>query len=347
MTLDHQPHALAVVGGALSLQDAVIPFSALYNPQPGHGADDQSATTSPAATPFGLPNVAFDLSLSAGRNVRVRSSVIDIGATGAVKVSGTLAEPLLAGTFSSSGGTITYFNRVFRITDGTVTFEPQLGLVPILDARATAHVINPDPNALRNLTGTADITLTVRGPVTNMTIGLDSDPPYDRQQILGLLLSIPAIGGSSLFDTPGQTPIVTNGNGSLSVGQEAFGILNAQFTRNLLAPLETNLGGALGLQTLNFTVDYTGAVGLSARKLLGKNIYAVFATTFGYPYRQTFGFELRPNPNLAAQFTLYQTFGQVDLLQPLQWNSSINRITAAQPITGQSGFTFTLQRLFP
>ena len=25
----------------------------------------------------------------------------------------------------------------------------------------------------------------------------------------------------------------------------------------------------------------------------------------------------------------------------------INRITAAQPITGQSGFTFTLQRLFP
>jgi len=338
------------LGGALTLQDAIIPFSALYNPQAGKAsADDTAGTTAPPpATPFGLPNVAFDLSLAAGRNVRVRSSVIDIGATGAVQVSGTLAQPLLAGSFSSSGGTITYFNRVFRITDGTVTFEPQLGLIPILDARATTHVVNPDPNALRNLTGSADITLTVRGPVTNMTIGLDSDPPYDRQQILGLLLSIPAIGGTSLFNTPGQTPIVTNGNGSLTVGQEAFGVLNAQFTRNLLAPLETNLGGALGLQTLNFTLDYTGAVGVSARKLLGKNIYVVYATTFGYPYRQTFGFEVRPNPSLAAQFTLYQTFGQVDLLQPIQpSNSSINRITAAQPITGQSGFSFTLQRFFP
>ena len=171
-------------------------------------------------------------------------------------------------------------------------FEPPTGPDPILDARATTHVVNR-PNALRNLTGSADITLTVRGPVTNMTIGLDSDPPYDRQQILGLLLSIPAIGGTSLFNTPGQTPIVTSGTGGLSVGQEAFGILNAQFTRNLLAPLETNLGGALGLQNLNFTLDYTGAVGISARKLLGKNIYAVYATTFGYPYRQTFGFEVR------------------------------------------------------
>jgi len=351
VTLDHHPHQLAVLGGALSLQDALIPFSALYNPQASSAsaADDSTPATIVApTTPFGLPNVAFDLSLAAGRNVRVRSSVIDIGATGAVKVSGTLAQPLLAGSFSSSGGTITYFNRVFRITDGTVTFDPQQGLIPILDARATTHVVNPDPNALRNLTGSADITLTVRGPVTNMTIGLDSDPPYDRQQILGLLLSIPAIGGTSLFTTPGQTPIVTNGNGSLTVGQEAFGVLNAQFTRNLLAPLETNLGGALGLQTLNFTLDYTGAVGVSARKLLGKNIYAVYATTFGYPYRQTFGFEVRPNPSLAAQFTLYQTFGQVDLLQPIQpTNSSINRITAAQPITGQSGFSFTLQRFFP
>ncbi len=354
-TLEHQPHELAVVGGSVSLQDALIPFSALYNPQSG-GSASSSASASAAiaiatpvpATPYGLPNVAFDLALVAGRNVRVRSSVIDIGASGSVRVGGTLAEPSLDGAFSSAGGTITYFNRVFRITDGTVTFDPKLGLLPVLDARATTHVINPDPDALRNLTGSANITLTVRGPVTNLTIGLDSDPPYDRQQILGLLLSLPAIGGTSLFDTPGQTPIVTNGNGSLTVGQEAFGVLNAQFTRNLLAPLETNLGGALGLNDLNFTLDYTGAVGLSARKLLGKNIYVVYATTFGYPYRQTFGFELRPNPRLAAQFTLYQTFGQVDLLQPIQPStSSINRITAAQPITGQSGFTFTLQRFFP
>ena len=351
LTLDHQPRSLAVLGGSVSLQDAVIPFSALYNPAAaGASAGDPTTVGAEAvsAPPFGLPNAALDLTVTVGRNVRVRSSVIDVGASGSVQAAGTLAAPTLAGTFTASGGTLTYFNRVFRVAEGTVTFDPALGLVPLLDATATSHVSNPDPNALRNLTGSADITITVHGPVTNLTIGLQSDPPYDRQQILGLLLNVPAIGGTSLFETPGTVPTVTNGNGSISVAQEAFGVLNAQFTRNLLAPLETGLGQQLGLSNINLTLGYTGAVGLSARKVLGKNIYAVYATTFGYPYRQTFGFELRPSPNTAAQLTIYQQYGAVDLLnvsQPLP-AASINRITVAEPNTGTSGFSFTLQRLF-
>ena len=76
-----------MLGGALTLQDAVIPFSALYNPQSAPASADQTpATGARPATPFGLPNVAFDLSLAAGRNVRVRRFLLDIGATGAVKV---------------------------------------------------------------------------------------------------------------------------------------------------------------------------------------------------------------------------------------------------------------------
>ena len=31
--------------------------------------------------------------------------------------------PTLAGTFTASGGTLTYFNRVFRVAEGTVTFD--------------------------------------------------------------------------------------------------------------------------------------------------------------------------------------------------------------------------------
>jgi hypothetical protein len=281
-----------------------------------------------------------------------------LGAQGNVKVGGTLAAPTLAGGFDSTGGTLTYFNTVFRLQQGTVAFQPDAGLIPVLVAQATTHLINPDPNPERNPTGSADITLGVSGPVTSLSIALTSDPSYDRQQILGLLLSAPAIGATNLFSTqpgllgPGQAPqpglppgvTVPNASG-LTVAQEAFGIVNAQFTRNLLAPLETAFGGALGLSSVNLTFDYTGAVGLTARKVLGKEINAVFGQSFGYPYRQTFGIEVRPSPATAFQLTLFQTYGQQDVLFPIVAGSQ-TRAFAAQPAAGQSGFSFSFQRFF-
>ena len=352
VALRHDPGQLPRAQGEVSLQDAVIPFSALYNPSAG-GSQTEFPLQTAGGTLFGLPNTALALSFTAGKDVRVRSSVLDIGGAGTVSLGGTLAAPQLTGGFEATDGTLTYFNRVFRIAEGSVSFLPGEGIVPVLDARATTHVINPDPNIERNLTGSADITLSVRGPVTNLSIALDSDPPYDRQQILGLLLNAPAVGATTLFaNTPPPGTLAplafqgTTATGGITVGQTAFSLLNAQFTRNLLSPFESSLGGALGLSDVNVTLDYTGAVGVSARKLLGKNIYAVYGTTFGYPYRQTFGFELRPTPETAAQFTFYETIGDVYGYITSPVTGAVSRETLSQPITGTSGFSFSLQRFF-
>ena len=265
--------------------------------------------------------MALDLALIADRNVRVRSANVDIGARGSVHAGGTYAAPVLAGGFTSTGGTLSYFNTVFRLLDGTVTFSPDLGVIPTLSAHAITHVINPDPNTVRNAAGSADITLGVTGPVNALSIALSSNPAYERQQILGLLLNAPAFGASNLFGETAQNPtyygststaqlpqsLATSRNaaGELSVAQEAFGIANAEFTRTLLAPFETTFAGALGLSNFNLNVDYTGNVGLSARKVLGKDVNAIYDTSFGYPYRQTFGFEIKPNQFEAAQVTVF------------------------------------------
>ncbi len=257
-------------------------------------------------------------------------------------------------------------NTVFRLLDGTVSFDPNAGLVPTLDAHAITHVIDPDPNAVRNSTGSADITLGLSGPVTNLTIALSSDPSYGRQQILGLLLDAPALGATNLFGETSQSPTFygstsTTGvapgvattrtqNGQLSVAQEAFGIANAQFTRTLLAPIETTFAGALGLSNIDVNVDLTGNVGLSARKPLGKKVNAIYATSFGYPYRQTFGFDYRPSSNVAAQVTVFQTLGAYGLnsLEPVGYVTTLNsRISSAQPSAGSVGFSIGLQRFFP
>jgi len=365
LSVRHVPAGLPALSGRVALSDATIPFSALLLAAGSTSAGGGLNSAAPAPAPRLASDATLALDLSAGRNVRVRSANVDIGARGDLEITGTRSAPQLTGVFTSTGGTLTYFNTVFRLVDGTVTFQPDLGVIPTLDARASTHVINPDPNTVRNSSGTADISLTVTGPVTNLSIALTSDPAYERQQILGLLLNAPALGAKNLFgDTPGMPTLYgsnattqlapgvaasRNASGELSVAQEAFGVANAQFTRTLLAPFETTVASAVGLTNLNVNVDYTGNVGLTARKILGKNVDAIYGTTFGYPYRQTFGFDVKASDATAGQVTVFQTLGAAGLnsLTPNTYLYTTNpRLQASQPTAGTAGFSLSLQRLF-
>lgn len=320
IAIAHTPRKLPVVSGSLTGDDTVIPFSALYRP---------SAAAS--VNPPGF-DVALNIDTIAAHNVRVRSSNMDIGASGNVNVGGTLSNPQLSGVFTSHGGTLTYFNRIFRVTDGTVTFERSSGIIPLLDASATTHVFDP-----MSPTGTTDITLTLLGPVTNLNIGLESDPSYEREQILGLLLNEPQLGALLSGGTNGRA------GGNQVVGEEAFGVVDAQFTRALLMPLETAFGQALGLSNVNVNFNYGGNVNVSARKLLGKTVNAVYASDVSYPYRQSVGFELKPNKKTSVQLTYYQALAQMALSPVNATNiaSTTNGVLLSQPLTGTNGFSFT------
>ena len=360
VALSHAPSRAPALTGHLALSDSTIPFSALLF---SNGAAGVAAESAPGPVESSAADVAFDLTLQAARNVHVRSANLDIGARGDLHVGGTRSAPELAGTFTSTGGTLSYFNTVFRLTEGSVAFSPERGLIPTLEAQATTHVIDPDPNSVRNVSGAADITLAVSGPLTGLNIGLSSYPAYDREQILGLLLNAPALGATNLFgertgptlygsNSPSPLPpgVIGRGSGAqFSVAQQAFGIANAQFTRTLLAPIESTFASAVGLSSFNVNVDYTGNVGLTARKVLGRKLNALYGTSFGYPYRQTFGFEFKPNDAAAAQVTVFQTLGAagLDSLAPLALTAPNQRLQAAQPATGTIGFSLSLQRLYP
>jgi hypothetical protein len=141
--------------------------------------------------------------------------------------------------------------------------------------------------------------------------------------------------------------LVRRENGTLTIGQEAFNILNAQFTSGLLAPVEGALSSSLGLSDVNLIVDYTGEFGINFRRLLARDFYAVYGTTFAVPVRQTFGFAYQPNAFTSAQFTMFVQQGPTPLfLGPNQTLSTNPRVTAGQALQGQSGFTFLFQRLF-
>jgi hypothetical protein len=349
-----------LLGGAVTVSNAVIPFNALF-----------AATAKGGSSP--LPtNVGFDLAMTAGKNVRVRSGAIDIGGSGTIDLTGTLGDPRLGGTLDASpGGTLVYFNRVFRIVRGTVAFDPNEGIVPIMDAQATTRVPNNDPDVARNPTGTADITIDVTGPVTGLKIDLTSVPQYSQEQILGLLLGASSVGavnfggytgapqtvGGQISGAPsvvvgGLPPgLVSQQNGTISVNQQAFSLLNAQFTQRLLSPIENTIGSALGLTTLDLTVDYGGAVGFSARKQLGRaNVYGVYGQTFTFPYRQTFGIQAQPNPAFSLQLTGFVQYGILPFgaypANPFPFSANQSLVAGQYP-GGTSGYTFSVQRRYP
>jgi hypothetical protein len=359
LALEKKLDATALLSGSVILTNATLPFASFV----------KAATASSPAGFAQLP-LAFDIKAAAGRNVRVRGSGygagLDIGAAGAVRLSGTLAAPVLAGTIESTGGTLTYFDRAFRVQQGSVQFNAADGVRPILHAVASTSVVNPDPDRARNPYGSAEVTIKVDGPTDGLKIGLESNPAgYGRDQILALIAPFGGFVSGISFSrqsmlarqqpggiTPLGTlsPIPTVGltqNSSITVGQEAFNILNAQFAAGLLAPLESTLGQGLGLSSVNLTLGYYGNVGVTATRLLGKAVSAVYAVTFGLPQIQSFGLVVQPGPATAATLNFFYQSGPTKLLQlpgsPVGYNASY---LTTQPLIGNTGFSLTLQHYF-
>ncbi len=359
LALAKKPKTDALLSGSVALSNATLPFASFV----------RAAQQSSSANALPLP-VAFDLSATAGKNVRVRGSGygagLDIGVAGSVKLAGTLAAPSLVGTVASTGGTLTYFDRAFRVQQGSVSFNAADGVIPNLHAVATTTVVNPDPDRARNPYGSADITIRVDGPIAGLKVDVTSNPPgYTQDQVLGLIAPFGgfvngiAYSPQSVLARQQPNGITPLGNVSpipnvglqqrstITVGQEAFNLLNAQFTAGLLAPVETTLGQGLGLSSVNLTLGYYGNVGFTATRLLGKAVSAVYAVTFGIPQIQSFGLQVQPNAETSATLNFFLLSGPTKLLQlpntPVGYSASY---LTTQPLVGNSGFSLTFQRYF-
>jgi hypothetical protein len=358
LALTKTPASQALLSGKVTLNDATLPFSAFV-----------AAATNASAIKVPLPPVAFDLTASAGKNVRVRGNGygagLDIGVAGKVHLEGTLASPQLDGTIKSTGGTLTYFDRAFRVQEGHVAFDPGAGVIPTIHAVATTNVVNPDPDRARNPYGSADITIKVDGPIEGLKIDFTTNPSgYTRDEVISMIAPFGGFINGIAFN--GQSPYQVQSPGgitpygalsplpagayqtrrsTITAGQEAFNLLNAQFAAGLLSPVESALGQGLGLSSVNLTLGYYGNVGVTATRLLGKTVSAVYATTFGVPQIQSFGLKINPSAYTSATLSFYYQTGPMRLFQqPVTVLGSSNQLLLAQPLLGTSGFSFNLQR---
>jgi hypothetical protein len=343
------------LSGDLALTNATIPFAAIFR---AAGAPAQAVPGGPPPFDLGL-----DLTASA-QNVRIKSPIIDVGANGNITLTGTLRAPRADGAFTANrGGVFSTYQRLFRIQDATVTFDPSQGIIPNLDLHATAHVDNPDPDPARNAIGSADITVAVTGPANGYTLSYSSQPAYSQAQIIALLVDLPVLGSlnfgatqastlrgapgeSDAFLPPGVTPYQT---GVVPIQQEAFSLFNTQLTQRLVSPLENAFGGALGLTDLELTLDYGARVGYTARQQLSKkrNVYLTFGQVLSYPVRTQIGFASRPDPATTISFSYFQQNGTPYFTNSIFGNTStVEVVNGVQPLSDRQGFSFVLSRSY-
>ncbi len=188
------PHTTPTLAGEATSSEAGVRFSALYKPSAADTTSPLTGVRRPGRARRSRSRVRY--ATASRDDVRVRSGNLDLGARGAVALSGTLAAPRLKGALRFDRRTIAYFDAAFRLVDGFVTFAPSDGIVPRWTRARRRTSIDPDP-AARDYSSSTDITMNVSGwrrrARRSPSIPV---PQYDQQQILGLLLRAPTIGAT-------------------------------------------------------------------------------------------------------------------------------------------------------
>lgn len=331
LTATKSVRAPLLLAGNFAFSSARIPYTALL---PSGGG---TTGTGPK-----LPDVALDIGVKLGRDVRVQSGPVDIGTTGGAQLAGTLAKPTLDGQFNATDGTVAVY-RTFTVQNGSsVSFAPADGITPSVDATAVTHVSDP----------ATDILLRITGLSTKLNLAFSSQPAYSKEQILGLLVNAQALGAVSGVAQTGGTA----GASGPSIAGIGEGVLNDQFTQKFLQPFSSKVGGALGLSDLNLNYNTNGAVSAVARRAIGKNISFTYGEQIGGPTpRTSVGINIGTAIS-GAQLTFYQAsgssqaFGGQALTPYLQSGFLATSppnytLQAIEPPSG-SGFVFSYQRHF-
>jgi hypothetical protein len=179
-----------------------------------------------------------------------------------------------------------------------------------------------------------------------MNLAFESDPPYSRSQIVGLLAGAQNFGAVQGVATTSNSG---NGNGITTLAE---GQLNTVFTRSLLEPLSTALGGAFGLDNVQLTNDMTGGFGANVRKGFGHAFTATFAESFGQPCRESLTLEtIAENKPISLRTVFYSQeqatfFGETNQ-EATGLNINAPNMVSIQPMSGTNGFDFLLTRKWP
>jgi hypothetical protein len=135
------------------------------------------------------PNSLFDkvamrIAVNLNSNLNFDSNLGNMLVDGTVTVAGRPDNPSIAGQFQILNGFVYYLDRKFTVTQGTIRqYDPQR-INPSLDVTATSAVSWYPPQGGKE---DYDITLLIKGELSNPAITLSAVPSLPQQQIISLM----------------------------------------------------------------------------------------------------------------------------------------------------------------
>lgn len=171
----------------------------------------------------------LDLTVKSGKDVRYRQvGFADITVKGAIKISGCLFTPAIAGEVDAVNGVLSLYGQSFKVTRGTAVFKPSQSIKPFIDVESNLR------------TAKAEIFLTVKGQVgPDLALTLTSQPYLAQDEIFALL---------NWPEFRGDKPLTVNGvvGNNLSI-----------VTDSLFGDFFHEIRSKLDLDYLNLETDYS------------------------------------------------------------------------------------------
>lgn len=139
-----------------------------------NGPEREGSSAGPAGSPG--PGLSLDLDIRAPARVYIRGRGLESEWKGQLRIRGTAAEPVLAGSFSVLRGRFVFLGRRFGLERAAINLDGRSPPDPQLDIRATADAAG--------LTARLDLAGSWSAPAWTLT----SDPPQPEDEIMAQLL---------------------------------------------------------------------------------------------------------------------------------------------------------------
>jgi translocation and assembly module TamB len=130
----------------------------------------------PSARKGPLSGLSYDVQIETAPDIQLESSLTEnLQAEANLRLRGTASNPAILGRINITQGKLTFFGTKYTLSQGSIAFYNPVKVEPILniDLETKARGI--------------DITLTVSGPLTKLTLTPRSDPPLQFSEIVALL----------------------------------------------------------------------------------------------------------------------------------------------------------------
>lgn len=215
-----------------------------------------------APSGFGSASVPFDadlaLTVSTEGDLRVRTKIMDVPASGRLKVGGTLKQPTLSGRMEAHRGWFAYFGNEFTVREAVAEFREDGGVMPYLEVQAETHA------------GTTAIYLALRGTLPDgLAMDLTSSPPKSRDDILALL------------NYPGALAKILEGDVESAMKEEIARIFDQELRLQLVSGIERAFEDALSLDEFRLQRGTSNELTLRVGKYVVDDLYLSYEKGFG------------------------------------------------------------------